>query len=191
MGVKDARTAVGDYVRLAWRIIRGNWSYTRILAALSNLGDNVPIDEAVKNLSKTDCYDGWQEQLRYFFFRYEEHKARKLGQNFDNEQWNRIWESSASDSIEHIRPQSTTKADWKHWLGNLLVLPSKLNCQLGAKLKKLTYSDKYKKSQASAYNGIGLLVAQEVVGKLSGWGRKAIEEREEQLLEWARQEWAD
>lgn len=189
MGGKDARTAVGDYVRLAWRIIRGNLSYTRILAALSNLGDKVPIDEAVKNLSKTDCYYGWQEQLRYFFFRYEEYKARKLGQNFDNEQWNRIWESSASDSIEHIRPQSTTNADWKHWLGNLLVLPPKLNSQLGAKLKKLTYSDEYKKSQASAYNGIGLLVAQEVVDKLSGWGRKAIEEREEQLLEWARQEW--
>ena len=59
------------------------------------------------------------------------------GQNFDNEQWNRIWQSSAADSIEHIRPQSWwTSIDWEpdpnevHRLGNLLILPPRLNSKL-------------------------------------------------------------
>ena len=103
---KDARTAVGDYVRLAWRIIQQKLPAAVILESLSNIGAGFPIAEAVKELAGTNRYEGWQEELRYFFYRYEEHLAREAGQNFNNEQWNRIWQSSAADSIEHIRPQS-------------------------------------------------------------------------------------
>jgi hypothetical protein len=45
------------------------------------------IDEAVKHLQKTDCYSGWEEELRYFLFRYEEYLAGVANQAFDNEQW--------------------------------------------------------------------------------------------------------
>ena len=182
MSGRDARTAVGDYVRLAWSIVREKPSAAAILGRLSKIGAGFPIADAIENLRKQDCYTSWQDEVRYFFFRYEEHLARRAGQNFDNEQWNRIWEASAADSIEHILPQSAGSHAWVHWLGNLLVLPPRLNSKLGAKAPK---------EKADAYNKTGLLIAQEVVGGLSGWKRQAIEERENALLQWALQEWAD
>ncbi|MDO8532566.1 MAG: DUF262 domain-containing HNH endonuclease family protein [Dehalococcoidia bacterium] len=182
MSDKDARWAVGNYVRLAWSITREKLPATTILAKLSDIGAEFPIAKAVQHLSKTNCYEGWQEELRYFFYRYEEYLARKAGQNFDNEQWNRIWEASAADSIEHILPQSSESADWVHWLGNLLVLPPKLNSKLGAKPPR---------EKADEYTKTGLLVAREVGGRLPRWGRRAIEDRENALLEWALKEWVD
>ena len=35
-------------------------------------------------------------------FRYEEHLAREQKLNFSNEQWEKIWMVSPSESIEHI-----------------------------------------------------------------------------------------
>jgi hypothetical protein len=179
---KDARTAVGDYVRLAWTIIAQKLPAAAILEKLSVIGEGFPITGAVKNLEKTNCYEGWQEELRYFFYRYEEYLARKAGQNFNNEQWNRIWEASAADSIEHILAQSAESNDWVHCLGNLLILPPKLNSKLGAKRPA---------EKAEDYRKTGLLVAQEVVDVLSEWSFDFIEGREAYLLNWAQQEWAD
>lgn len=186
---KDARTAVGDYVRLAWRIIKQKLPAAEILEKLSGIGAGFPIAGAVKNLESTNCYEGWQEELRYFFCRYEEHLAHKAGQNFNNEQWNRIWEASVADSIEHIRPQSWWASigfeptpDEAHRLGNLLILPPRLNSKLGAKSPAEKSED---------YRNTGLLVAQEVVDVLSEWSIDFIEGREAYLLNWAQQEWAD
>jgi len=186
---KDARTAVGDYVRLSWNIVKGKQSADQVLERLSSIGADFPIAEAVKNLRGTDCYTGWGEELRYFFHRYEEYLARKAGQNFNNEQWNRIWQSSTADSIEHIYPQS----HWAslgmepdpsdvHRLGNLLILPPRLNSRLGAKAPE---------EKADEYRKTGLLLAQEVVDVLPEWNSDFIEDREEYLLNWAQQEWAD
>lgn len=186
---KDARTAVGDYVRLAWRIIQQKLSAAAILEKLSGIGAGFPIAEAVKNLEEANCYEGWQEDLRYFFYRYEEHLAHRAGQNFNNEQWNRIWQSSAADSIEHIRPQSWWGAaglepipNEVHRLGNLLILPPRLNSKLGARAPE---------EKADEYRNTGLLLAQQVADRLHSWSFKATEEREAALLEWALQEWAD
>jgi hypothetical protein len=178
---KDARTGVGDYVRLAWRIAKEKLSAAEILAELSNIGAGFPAGDAINNLRKTNCYDGWQEELRYFFYRYEEYLARKAGQKFINKHWNRIWEEKPAESIEHILPQSSA-SDCVHWLGNLLVLPPELNSQLGAKAPKDKTQD---------YSKTGLLVTQEVVDRLSRWRQKTIKEREGELLQWALHEWAD
>lgn len=187
---KDARTAVGDYVRLAWDIVNKLLSYDDILKRLSRIGSAYPIEKAVDNLRGADCYTGWQEELRYFFNRYEEHLAKESGQIFNNEQWNHIWEASAADSIEHILPQSywTQYPDIEatpamvHPLGNLLILPPRLNSKLGAK----SPADK-----ADDYLKTGLLVAQEVVEMLPEWSYDFIEGREKRLLDWAKREWAD
>lgn len=186
---KDARTARGDYVRLSWNIVKGKQSANQVLERLSSIGADFPIAAAVKNLRGTDCYTGWGEELRYFFHRYEEHLARKAGQNFDNEQWNRIWQSSAADSIEHIRPQSywaslglESDPNDVHRLGNLLILPPRLNSRLGAKAPK---------EKADEYRKTGLLLAQEVVDFLPEWNIDFVEDREEYLLNWAQLEWAD
>jgi len=178
---KDARTAVGDYVRLAWSISKEQISADVIKERLSSIGQQYPIATAVDNLRNTDCYTGWQEELRYLIFRYEEYLAAEAGQRYDNELWNRIWLSTASSSVEHIRAQSSG-VSYMHRLGNLLILPPGLNSKLGARAP----ADKIKE-----YQRTGLLVAQEVVAKLPSWKKKAVVERENRILEWALLEWAD
>jgi len=186
---KDARTAVGDYVRLAWSIAKGTLSVDQILGRLSSIGSSFPITEAVENLRESDCYTGWGEELRYFFHRYEEHLAQEARQNFDNEQWNRIWQNSAANSIEHIRPQSYWASlglepdpNEVHRLGNLLILPPRLNSKLGAKAPE---------EKADEYRKTGLLLAQEVADLLHSWSFDVTEKRENALLEWALREWVD
>jgi Protein of unknown function (DUF1524) len=121
---RDARTRVGDYVRLAWKIRNERLKAKEITRELKQIGEEFPIEGAVDALRKSkDCYTDWSEELRYFMFRYEEHLATELGQNFSNEQWERIWERSAADSIEHIWPQSKAPESQMHRLGNLVLLP--------------------------------------------------------------------
>ena len=134
---KDARWAVGDYIRLAWSIVNENLSVDEILKRLSKIGESFPIDRAVEELANADCYTYWLEELRYLLHKYEEYLAAGVGQNFSNTQWDRIWESGPTSSIEHIRPQSSwikksgepdlTKM---HGLGNLMMLPPGLNAKL-------------------------------------------------------------
>ena len=188
---KDARSAVGDYVRLAWRIVNEPLSPCETLKGLSEIGGKFPVDEAVENLRNANCYTYWREELRYFLHRYEEHLSKKAGQNFDNEQWSRIWAATSAGSIEHIRPQSWWTSRGKesdegrmHGLGNLLLLPPSLNSKL---------QDKPARKKVDDYTKTGLLIAQEVadIVSTSGWTLKTLKEREAHLLEWAMQEWAD
>ena len=181
---KDARTRVGDYVRLAWRIYQEKFVGDQIICALSEIGKAFPIEDAVKNLKEEDCYTGWQEELRYFLYRYEEHLAKKDEQNFDNEQWSRIWENSATNSIEHVAPQSTQRA-YIHWLGNLLLLPPGLNSRLGARSPEKKKGD---------YVKTGLFIARQTAKHIKNskrWGRREIRKRENVLLEWAKKTWVD
>ena len=179
---KDARTGVGDYVRLAWRIIQEELTSDQILDGLSKIGDEYPVEDAVKQLKETNCYTGWHEELRYFFCRYEETLASRAGQNFDSETWNKIWAVSAADSIEHILPQSSER-EYVHQLGNLLILQPRINSKL---------KDRPPRDKADAYTKTGLLVACEVAELLTRpWRRREINKREEELLNWAKQEWGD
>lgn len=185
---KDARTLVGHYTRLAWDIINKQLSADDIIARLSAVGDDFPIDGAVRQLFGTDRYNDWGDQLQYFFFRYEEYLAREAGQRFSNAQWNRIWAETPAHSIEHIRPQSRSDEDRVHRLGNLLLLDPGLNSQL---------QDKPVIEKADAYMKTGFLsarnVAKDVVSQRIryDWTYAAMERREKTLLEFALQEWAD
>ena len=182
---KDARTGVGDYVRLSWSIIQNKLTADDIMSRLSKIGEYYPIEAAINDYVKEkNCYNWWEDELRYFLYRYEEYLAEEAGQNFNNEQWNRIWEKSAADSIEHIAPQSTQETHI-HWLGNLLLIPPELNSGLG---------NKPPGEKAEAYNRTGLLIAGQVADRIKesgGWGEKEARAREAELLEWASREWAD
>ena len=178
---RDARTGVGDYVRLAWRIQNEDLTATEVRSDIKSIGEQFPISEAVDALRNTNCYEGWQEELRYFMFRYEEYLTRKEEQNFQNEQWERIWEASPSKSIEHIIPQSKASDDIMHMLGNLMILPPNLNAKL---------QDKPSRQKLEAYRRTGLLSAIEVASK-SQWTKRTVREREEELLRWATDEWGD
>jgi Protein of unknown function (DUF1524)/Protein of unknown function DUF262 len=180
---KDARTRVGNYIRLAWRIWNERLASKAIARELTQIGEEFPVGGAVDELRKTDCYSDWSEELRYLMYRYEEHLAKEAGQKFLSEQWERIWEVSAADSIEHIWPQSKAPDSQVHRLGNLVLLPPNLNSKLQA-------LDPQKK--ADAYIKSGLLIAQEVAAQLKRpWKTGSIDEREEALLEWAMEEWGD
>ena len=181
---KDARTGVGNYVRLAWRVVREELPVDAIDKALVEIGEDFPSKDARDLLRNADCYDGWEAELRYFMFRYEEHLSRQQNLNFSNEQWERIWLVSPSESIEHIWAKSNVPEKSRNRLGNLVLLPPKLNS---------TLQDKPAKDKADHYRKTGLLIAGEVADVIesAGWKLKAIKERETRLIEWAIEEWAD
>ena len=129
--------------------------------------------------------------MRYFLYRYEEHLSKEAGQNFDNEQWERIWMVTSARSIEHIRPQNWWLSKGResdegrmHGLGNLVLLPPGLNSKL---------RDKSAHEKADDYVRTGLLIAQEIAKTVreSDWNFTNMKERETRLLEWAKQEWAN
>lgn len=181
----DARTAVGEYVRLAWHIIKSGMNYEQILSGLNAIGKKYPIEDAVACLDASDCYHQWGEELRYFMYRREEFLSKNAGQVFSNEQWNRIWAAETVDSIEHILPQNADEDGISHRLGNLMLLPPKLNSGLqAAPVKK----------KLDAYRRTGLLIADEAIkfiGRQGDWTEAKIIRREKALIDWARTEWAD
>ncbi len=178
---KDARTGVGDYVRLARRCTQSEVTAEDVEEGILEIGSWYPIEEAVDRLKEANCYEDWQDELRYLLYRWEEHLSRQEGNNFDNEQWIKIWMETASRSIEHVWAQSQATEDVRHRLGNLMMLPPRLN----SKLKDKEFSKKRK-----AYKDTGLLDAQAVAGKRS-WTKAAIRQREKRILDWASKEWAD
>ncbi len=180
----DARTRVGDYVRLAWEVVNESLSVKDIAAGITEIGRDFTIEDAVAALRGVNSYEGWEIELRYMMFRYEEYLARQQNQNFSNEQWQKIWMVSPSESIEHIWPKSTAPQQHKHRLGNLVLLPPKLNSKLQAMRPK---------DKVDSYRKTGLLIAGEVGDLIEahGWNGKTIDAREQALLDWAKTEWAD
>jgi hypothetical protein len=180
----DARIRVGDYIRLAWQVVNEKLSAKEIDEAIGEIGKNFTIKEAVENLRNTNCYEGWESELRYLMFRYEEHLAKRENLNFSNEQWEKIWMVSPAESIEHIWAKSKAPENHRHRLGNLVLLPPKLNSKL---------QDMDAKKKVTAYRRTGLLIAGEVADMIDSnrWSVKSIKKREEALLKWAIKEWAD
>ena len=180
----DARTRVGEYIPLAWQVVNEKLPAAKIDAHIIVIGVGFPIEGAIKALQGTNCYSGWENELRYLLFRYEEHLAQQAKQKFSNEQWERIWNASAADSIEHIFPQRAASEENKHRLGNLVLLPPKLNSQL---------QDRPPEEKVESYRKTGLFIAGEVADLIDrqGWNEKAIIKREQTILDWARIEWDD
>ena len=189
---KDARTGVGNYVRLAREIWKNpELSASNILDKIQDIGALHHIDDLLNQPEGTNWYEGRETELRYLLFRYEEHLAKQLGQRFDNEQWQRIWEDSPSRSIEHIFPQSkgsqaplrdSQEGIYVHRLGNLLLLPPGLNSKLG---------NKDPEDKAPCYRQTGLFSAADVARTINeyGWGADQIKEREQRMIAWIREKW--
>lgn len=181
----DARTRVGEYVRLAWRVVNEKLSAEETHTQIKLIGSKFKIEDAVDALRQENCYEGWEQELRYFMFKYEEHLSKKRGMNFKNDQWEKIWMASPSDSIEHVLPKSKASESQKHRLGNLVLLPPRLNSKL---------IDNAVKDKTDAYTKTGLLIAGRVVdifNEESKWSKAQIEIWENELLDWAKTEWAD
>jgi len=176
---KDRRSKVGEYVRLAWRTVNEELSVRQIRECIEEVGDEFPIGRAVRNLRGENCYEGWAEQLRYFLYRYEEHLALKDHAGLSDATWTRIWNASATRSIDHVWAQGAASDDVKHNLGNLVLLPPDANSSLG---------DKPPGEKFDTYRKTGLRVAIEVAD-YGRWNKTTIRKRESDLLRWARDEW--
>lgn len=186
--INDSRTAVGGYVRLAWDIYnKPELSSEYILNEIVNIEKKHNANHKY-DLINMDCYSKWKEELRYLLYRYEEYLSRERGQTFTNDQWNRIWEASASNSIEHILPQSKGSQQlyqdgiFVHQIGNLLLLPPGLNSKL---------RDKDPVDKVKAYRKIGLHIAVDVAETISNneWNDENIKKRGEEIQNWVIEEY--
>ena len=175
----DARNAVGEYVRLANDINNTAISTEQIKTRLLSIVDNYQVNTEIELLVKKDCYTNWQDELRYLLFRYEEHLSKKSGQDITNVQWNRIWESSTSKTIEHILPQSRQN-DHVHYLGNLFLLPPGINSSLG---------NKRPVDKTEEYSNTGFAMASDIIKELPEWNKRKILERGKKIVQWAKEEW--
>lgn len=197
---KDSRTKVGEYTRLAQKImgindtmkyIQDKGRLIEVFNELIKIGEDFPASNIPKVLEDADCYNGWQKEAIYFFYNYERYLYGENGYIFPKIWWDKIWISSYQDSIEHIYPQTESLA-WKgkvtkrkefhaNRIGNLLILPLGLNKKLqnsGFDIKK------------EEYNNTPMYSAKEI-SNFDDWNIVTIEERTKQLLIWAAKEWDD
>ncbi|EDN71023.1 conserved hypothetical protein [Beggiatoa sp. PS] len=178
---KDSRTKVGEYTRLAWQMAHNTLTANTLIKKIANIGEEYSIEEAVEELREMDCYNGWEMELRYFLYRYEENLAKEQGSAIGEAMWQQIWSVSATKTIEHILPQSSrTQKEHIHRLGNLTLLPPQANSKAGKK----TFQQKREIYQQNKQ----LKLMDEIINKRR-WTTKEIEERENRLLDWAIDEW--
>lgn len=187
----DARIRKSDYVGLAWKTCNDpETNAAGILTILRKLAARYNIEKAF--IEKPNCYRRWEEELRYLLYRYEEHLAEQKGLSLNNAQWQCIWDDTASNSIEHILPQSNGSQEpldpgqegvFVHRLGNLMLLPPDDNSSAG---------DQEPKAKVNVYQRSNLLIVNEVVKtieKQDGWGIEQIEVREQRLIKWIKEKW--
>lgn len=195
---KDARTKVGEYVYAAKKIQNdSSANFNDLLKSISEIGDDFPIEQAVEELRKSNFYHGWQQELRYFFFRYEEHLLTKNGSHLKDSIWHEIWAANPNNTIEHILPQVKSEPGWEHIsdskhkelvhsIGNLSLLSPPLQKEASNKCfahKKIVYN----KANLELFKNI---ISNNGVER-SEWNEDAINDRTEQLIKFAMEQWKD
>ena len=181
---KDSRTKVGEYIRLGYDVLKNEMGADEILEALGGLAEGFDIDDIIDESTWDDWYGGYNEEVRYLLFRYEEHLASISGVKINESQWAKVWASDPAKSIEHIMPQSSGKG-YVHGLGNLTMLPPGVNSSL---------KDKLPEDKASRYVECGMnatmAVGREIEGGLK-WNKEAVQDRAGKIGAFVRAEWGD
>jgi len=196
---KDAREKRGDYVRISKKILREDNAFeindiVREIAKIGS-GDDFSVDNFEIQLSEKDSYNEWQEEMRYFFYRYEEYLCKKNRIEISQSVWRDIWNSSVSNTIEHILPQDYNHVSWAlflgkndllHTIGNLCLLPPKLNSQA----KNKSFSDK-----KEVYKRANVFSLDEIIfdngSERKNWNASAVSQRTGRLIEFAKERWKD
>ncbi|MEH6740909.1 MAG: DUF262 domain-containing HNH endonuclease family protein [Sulfitobacter sp.] len=185
IGGADARNKIGDYVKLGFSVYKKTVSPDETLAAILEIGEEYPIDSVIESKDGwNECYKGWTEELRYVFYRYDEYLAKKAGQEINTLEWEMIWQNDASSSIEHIFPQNSGRSDI-HNIGNLTMLPPKVNSSLGGKSPK---------EKAERYIDSGLRCTKKVGKEIEAnpkWTMANVKARRDEIEAFIRTEWAD
>lgn len=185
LGGADARSEVGEYVRLGFAVYNGKTNIDDILTAIQEIGSAYSVSRISSDNEYWDnCYEGWTEELRYILYRYDEHLAQEAGEKINSLQWNKIWANKAEFSIEHITPQRSGRSDM-HDIGNLTMLPPSVNSSLGGKTPNEKVTD---------YIESGLRGTIEVGRAIEGsskWTKADVKRRRKQLIEFIESEWAN
>jgi len=181
---KDSRTKVGEYIRLGYDVLKNEMGANEILQALGGLAEGFDIDDIIDEGTWDEWYGGYNEEVRYLLFRYEEHLASISGVKINESQWAKVWASDPAKSIEHIMPQSSGKG-YVHGLGNLTMLPPGVNSSL---------KDKSPEDKASRYVECGMnatmAIGREIEGGLK-WNKEAVQNRAAKIEVFVRAEWGD
>lgn len=218
---RDVKKRVGDYIKLGREIFQYKMKnpfnsrtnpqdYTafellgfknKIIFKIEQIGKEAPVEKAAEFLRCKNCYTSWQDELRYFFYKYEMYIAKMRNSTVREEIWTNIF-SSTTESIEHIIPQNDPFCNWSeviadidldenvNRIGNLLIIPPHLNSRAATSnfsTKKQVYKDAL------------LHIANDVVFNdyiLEGdreerreWSLKSIEQREDDLINVAIEIW--
>lgn len=128
----DARSLIREFVQLGHDVVAGGLAAKEVAKRLDALGADYDVDEVMQLKSYWDEWYWRREDVRYVLFRYDEHLARKGGEQINESQWNKIWATDPAKSIEHVKPQHT-EVSYVHNLGNLVMLPPGVNSSLGGR----------------------------------------------------------
>lgn len=181
---KDSRSKVGEYVRLGYDVLKNEPRADEIIQALADLGDGFDIDDILDEDTWDDWYGGYNEEVRYLLFRFEEHLARESGVKINESQWAKVWAADPARSIEHIMPQSSGKP-YVHGIGNLTMLPPNVNSSL---------KDRPPAEKAARYVECGMQTTMAVGRQIQGgvkWNKDAVLERAAEIEAFVRKEWGD
>lgn len=181
---KDSRTKVGDYIRLGYEIYRDKLPSEKILDVISHLGADFEIASILDQIRWDDWYGGYNEDVRYLLYRYEEHLARKKGITINESQWAKVWAADPARSIEHIMPQSSGER-YVHHLGNLTMLPPGVNSSL---------KDKSPQDKAARYIECGMQATIAVGRSIEHdkkWNEDEVKKRAMEIREFIATEWAE
>ena len=178
-----AHTGRGDYIILAHQIVnKSELSIDGILQRIENLCPNY----RCSTVRTADSYTDWADEVRYLLYRYEQCLAEEYGKRFSHTEWNSIWRESAEQSIEHILPQSKSSQieGSVHQIGNLLLLPPRINSGL---------RDKAPEEKTEAYRNTRLLGAEAVAQTIErdGWGEVEINDRTGEIATWLEETFTD
>jgi hypothetical protein len=206
----DSRKKRGDYFEIAQKIIERISDEDKLISEdeikyeIKKLGTGYEIEKVIGKIQETDLYasTNWKEELRYFFYKYEEYLAEKSRKRIKKIDWTEIWKNTAESSIEHILPQKAqSNPAWDkvmgefagnqdlekltmNRLGNFLILPPQVNSS--AKNKS------FKKKREIYKSGSTLLLVDEFLNDNDRvWNKQKIINREEKLLNAALEIWKD
>jgi len=196
---KDSRHLVGDYVRLGhslmgFGITPNQYTNSRYVTTKDNLKETAQqhsLKDIGRILKEEKTYGVWNQELRYFLYHYEMELSRKNSDYFSQKDWDIIWSKNIENTIEHIYPQQDTdkwkgkvprnKDHYRHVIGNLILLPTKLNSKAS--------NDDFK-TKVDIYNSTDIKAAKEVGQLYSDWDFHSINDRTDHLIKFAQSFWS-
>jgi len=192
IGKRRADTGEGRLNLLAYNIHNGKIEYDEVIDGLENLISNYENDEDFERDLKSENFHERVEgrDKKFLFFEYEKFLRKQSKEPLDIELEDIL---RLEYEIEHIWASEPSKLDLseklleihsrcKNKLGNLTIAPKSWNSGWG----NIPFKDK--KKGMKGYSNSSLRVQREL-SNFRLWGEKQIEERENQIIEFALDRW--